>query len=74
MRVPHRPGLDLVTARAPKIFNTAAVAVGGLYLATHSVVVTLIGAGASTVLAWWAIWLPCQHDETSTHDPQSTPL
>jgi hypothetical protein len=34
-----------------KTFNTTTVAVGSLYLATHSVVITLIGAVTSTVLA-----------------------
>jgi hypothetical protein len=40
------------------MFNTATVTVAGLYLATHSVTVTLIGTIASTALTCWAMWLP----------------
>lgn len=56
MQVIRRPQRDLPAARA--MFNTATVTVGSLYLATHSVTVTLIGAAASTVLTCWAMWLP----------------
>jgi hypothetical protein len=46
---------DLTTART--IFNTATVTVGGLYLATNSVTVTVIGTVAAAVVTGWAIWL-----------------
>ena len=40
-----------------RLFNTATVTVGGLYLATHSVPVTAIGGAASTVMTCWSIWM-----------------
>jgi hypothetical protein len=42
------------------MFSSAAVTIGSLYLATHSVTVTVVGAVASTVLTCCAIWLPYQ--------------
>lgn len=54
------------TVAAQRIFNTATVTVGGLYLATHSVTVTAIGTAASTIVECWAIWLnPGRLDTTS---------
>jgi hypothetical protein len=58
MQVIRRPQQDLSSARAT--FNSAALTVGSLYLATHSVTATLIGAAASTLLACWAMQLPCK--------------
>jgi hypothetical protein len=51
-RQPHQ---DLTIART--IFNTATVTVGGLYLATNSVTVTVIGTAAAAVVTGWTIWL-----------------
>ena len=45
------------TAAVQRIFNTATVTVGGLYLTTHSVTVTAIGTAASTIVECWSIWL-----------------
>jgi hypothetical protein len=41
------------TAAVQRIFNTATVTVGGLYLTTHSVTVTAIGTAASTIVECW---------------------
>jgi hypothetical protein len=54
-RTPHRPGADPATAT--RIFGTVTVTVGTLYLTTHSVVVTAIGASAATVISAWTTWL-----------------
>jgi hypothetical protein len=54
MRTTRRSEQDLPAARA--IFNAATTTIGGLYLATHSVTVTAIGAAASTMLTCCAIW------------------
>ena len=54
MQTPHQSEADLTQWT----FNNAAVTVGGLYLATHSVVVTLIGTAAVTLLIGWTAWLP----------------
>jgi len=43
--------------------DIAMATVGGLYLVTHSVVVTLIGAAASTVLTCWFKWLTYKRDQ-----------
>jgi len=45
------------TAAVQRIFNTATVTVGGLYLTTHSVTVTAIGTAAATIVECWSIWL-----------------
>ena len=58
----RRPAHDLAAAKAA--FNTATVTVGGLYLTTHSVVVTLIGTTASTMLTCWAMWLSYNRNRT----------
>lgn len=44
-------------AAIQRIFNTATVAVGGLYLATHSVTVTAIGTIASAAVTCWSTWM-----------------
>jgi hypothetical protein len=48
------------------VFQTATAAVGGLYLATHSVTVTAIGTCAATAVTAWATWLNRRHDQTAT--------
>ena len=48
---------------AKTTFNTAAVTIGGLYLATHSVAVTPVGTLAATVLTCWALWLSRDQDQ-----------
>lgn len=53
MQTSHRSEIDL----AEKIFNTATVTVGGLYLATHAVIVTLIATAAASLLTGWTMWL-----------------
>jgi hypothetical protein len=55
MRTAHRSELDLTANQ--KVFNTVTVTVGGLYLATHSVLVTLIGTAAAGLLTGWTTWL-----------------
>jgi hypothetical protein len=42
---------------AQQAVNSTAVTVGGIYLATHSVIVTVVGTAASTLLTAWALWL-----------------
>lgn len=55
MRAAHRPHVDLsATART---FQTAATAIGGLYLATHSVTITAIGTSGVTAITAWLTWL-----------------
>lgn len=44
-----------------KVFNTATVTVSGLYLATHSVLVTFIGTFAASLLSGWTTWLSLSH-------------
>jgi hypothetical protein len=56
-RMPYRPGADPATPT--RIFGTVTVTVGSLYLTTHSVVVTTIGASAATVISAWTTWLSC---------------
>jgi hypothetical protein len=48
MRTVGRPGLNLIAAA--RVFQTVTVTVGGLYLATHSVTVTMIGTCAATAI------------------------
>lgn len=55
MRTTYGPELDLMATR--KIFDTAVVTVSGLYLATHSVLVTLIGTVAASLVTSWTMWL-----------------
>src|SRR5947209_4289947 len=78
MRTPHRPGGDHATATT---FSTTAVTVGSLYLTTHSVAITAIGASAATAITAWNTWLnrdkasgPCDSgtgiDEILRADPE----
>jgi len=55
MQQTKRPPRDAIATQP--IFNTATATVAGLYLASHSVSVTAIGASASTVVACWSMWL-----------------
>jgi hypothetical protein len=52
--------------------NSLAVTVGGIYLATHSVTVTVVGATASTLLTGWTLWLAEQRNQAlaSDEDPE----
>lgn len=61
MKRTYRPRLSL--AAAQRAFQAVAVAVSGLYIATHSVAVTLIGTTAATAMTGWAAWLHGQHQE-----------
>lgn len=60
MRTTHHSGHDL--AIAGRVFNMAITAVGGLYLATHSIVVTMAGAATACLLACWVLWSAYQRD------------
>lgn len=64
MRTERRPGLDV--RAATRVFQTATATVGGLYLATHSLMVTAIGTCAATALTTWATWLNRPDDPTGT--------
>lgn len=63
---------------AQQMFNTATAAVGGLYLGTHSVVVTITGSTAAAVVTCLAVWLEhwrrqaimLQHRPAAAEDPQ----
>jgi hypothetical protein len=46
------------------IFNVASMTVGGLYLTTHSVAVTLIGTAAGAAVTGWTTWL--ENNQTRT--------
>jgi hypothetical protein len=50
----HRANPELVTAT--RAFNTLTITVGGLYLTTHSIIVTIIGTAAS-LFGCWTRWL-----------------
>jgi hypothetical protein len=55
MRTEHRVNPELVTAT--RAFNTVTITVGGLYLATHSIVVTITGTAAASLFGCWTLWL-----------------
>jgi hypothetical protein len=55
-RMQRIPGLEQHAAAA-RLISAMTVAVGSLYLGTHSVLVTLIGTGAASLLACWTLWL-----------------
>jgi hypothetical protein len=44
-------------AGTQQAINSLIVTVGGVYLATHSVTVTIVGTVASTLLIAWRLWL-----------------
>jgi len=54
MRTTHRPDDEPVIGR---VFDTTAVAVGSVYLTSHSVGVTLIATVAAVTVSGGAIWL-----------------
>jgi hypothetical protein len=70
MQAAHRPQRDLAAARS--IFSSATITVGGLYLTTHSIAVTLIGTTAATALACWALWLPRGQDRVTRTDAEAS--
>jgi hypothetical protein len=58
---------------AQEIFNSAVAAIGGLYLTTHSIAVTLIGAGAGVgagiAATGWTMWLDYRTMSTTGTEP-----
>jgi hypothetical protein len=52
-QIPHKQDFG----KAHRIFNTATVTIGGLYLATHSVAVTVLETVAATLLCTRGMWL-----------------
>jgi hypothetical protein len=42
----------------------------GLYLATHSVILTIVGTTASALITFWSLWLP-QRSRQSRLDTDS---
>jgi hypothetical protein len=61
MSLASRSKRDLATVQ--KLFNTATITVGGLYLTSHSIAVTLIGATAGMTVTGWSMWLEMQQKE-----------
>lgn len=55
-----------------KIFNAATMTVGGLFLTTHSVAVTLIGAAVGAVITGWTTWL--EYNQPRTIAGSGTPV
>lgn len=64
MKRTHRSEPSL--AAAQRAFHAVVVEVSGLYIATHSVEVTMIGTAAATVVAGWAAWLLRNRLESGT--------
>jgi membrane protein implicated in regulation of membrane protease activity len=63
--------LDLtVTQRG---FKTMTVTIAGLYLATQSVTVTIVGTAAASVLTCWALWLAQQRRRTEASQKSQRP-
>jgi hypothetical protein len=69
MMMTRSPRSDVATTKAT--FASASVTVGSLYLATHSVAVTLIGTTAATGLTSLVIWLShtCKRASGETEHP-----
>jgi hypothetical protein len=63
MQTAHHPQRDLAAARS--IFSSASITVGGLYLTTHSIAVTLVGTTAATALTYWTLRLLYGQDHSS---------
>ncbi len=64
-----RPSRSLTTVTGT--FEAAAVTIGTVYLTTHSVTVTVVGAVTATATSAWAAWLDHRrdHDGTASGDP-----
>jgi hypothetical protein len=62
---------DLATAQ--KLFNTATITVGGLYLTSHSVAVTLIGTTAGMGVTGWSMWLEYNRSGSNSCSETSMP-
>jgi hypothetical protein len=60
---------DPSLAAALRAFQTVAVTVSGLYLTTHSVMVTVTGTVASTAMACWATWLLHRRRHSTERQP-----
>jgi hypothetical protein len=56
-QMPSEHGLARNFSAAQQTFNTVTITVGSLYLATHSIVVTIMGKVAASALCGWRIWL-----------------
>lgn len=55
---------DLTTAKI--MFNNPTITVASLYLATHSVPVTLFATTGAALLTGWLAWLPCKPPGSGT--------
>jgi hypothetical protein len=57
--------------RVREICSATTVTIGGLYLTSHSVAVTALGAVAATTLASWSMWLAHHSEHALTDGPPS---
>jgi hypothetical protein len=71
MKRTHRPEPSLATAQ--HAFHTVTAGVSGLYIATHSVKVTMIGTAAAIVVAGSAAWLLRNRQESDTQPMKLSP-
>jgi hypothetical protein len=62
--MPRRQHPERNLRAAEHVFNTATAAVGGLYLATHSIIATIAGTAAATALGGWHLWLSHRREHT----------
>jgi Flp pilus assembly protein TadB len=71
-------GYESSSTGAQQAINSMAVTVGGIYLATHSVTVTVVGTTAATLLTAWTLWLRQRQNlgltDTDTRNPSGRPL
>jgi hypothetical protein len=67
------PDPERVSSGPGTLFNTATITVGGLYLATHSVAVTLMGTTAATTLTCWVSWLAHRRSKINRTDARLPP-
>jgi hypothetical protein len=65
-------GAEPIMTNAQQAINAIAVTVGGIYLATHSVIVTVVAMIASTLLTAWALWLARRRDQLPAGDAQES--
>lgn len=70
--MPSAPFPERGTRTAQRAFNTTTVTVGGLYLATHSVVVTITGTAAASLLTCWTLWLARRDRAANESDAVTT--